>query len=63
MENELYGAAQLADLRRMITPIEAHGWKFEQPAKRYPVRATAAKVLIALANAVAPTTQREAGAA
>ncbi len=37
--------------------------QFEKPAQRHPVRTTVAEALIALANAVTPTTRREVGAA
>ncbi len=63
MENPMTFQQHYADHQRQAAWINKNDWQFEQPAKRHPVRATVAKVLIALANAVAPTTQREAGAA
>lgn len=53
MEHELYGEAHLTDIRRTAAAIDAHGWKNPAPPPRY--RVAIARVLIALANRIAPT--------
>jgi hypothetical protein len=63
MENPMAAQVHYSEYQRQAAWINANDWQFEQPAKRHPARAMVAKVLIALANAVAPTTQREAGTA
>jgi hypothetical protein len=63
MENPMAAQVHYGEYQRQATWINGNDWQFEQPAKRHPARATVAKALIALAMAVTPTTQREAGTA
>ncbi len=63
MENPMAAQVHHGEYQRQAAWINGNDWQFEQPAQRHPVRAPVAKALIALANAVAATTRREAGAA
>jgi hypothetical protein len=47
---------------RQMAWVNVNDWQFEKPAKRHPVRRATAKVLVALADALAPATKREARA-
>ncbi len=62
MENPMAAQVHYGEYQRQAAWINGNDWQFEQPAKRHPMRASVAKVLIALTTAMAPATQREAGA-
>ncbi len=55
MENPMTFQQHYADHQRQSAWINANDWQFERTEKRYPVRATVAKALVALAARVAPT--------
>jgi hypothetical protein len=63
MENPMAAQAHYSEHMRQAAWINDNDWQFEKPAQRHPVRATVAKVLLALANAMTPPTQRDAHAA
>ncbi len=63
MENPMAAQVHYSEYQRQAAWINANDWQFEKATKRQRVRATVAKALIALANAVTPTAQRKAGTA
>ena len=63
MENPMAAQVHYSEYQRQAAWINANAWLFERPTKQYRVRQAVAKALIALANAVTPTTQRKAGTA
>jgi hypothetical protein len=59
MENMLAVEARYQDQQQQMAWLNEKNWQFARPVKRRPVRQAAAKVLIALANTLAPATRRE----
>lgn len=59
MENPMATQVHYGEYQRQAAWINGNDWQFDKRTTRHPVRATVAKVLIALANAVTPKPKPE----
>jgi len=59
MENLLVMETRYREHQARVARLNGKNWQFERPVKRYSVRQAIAEVLVTLANALSPTTQRE----